>query len=94
MVKYTFTSKGSSGFPEKLLGKQAISDALKESGFEPDVIGALYFIPDNSGAVRGIMVMSHDTPLTQLAAEFISNQLIDNMLSYRLDIDYLEHVAA
>ena len=103
MIKYTFTSKGSAGFPHELVNYNAIQDYIyAQIGWDgdssnrtpvDDILRCMSTILDDKGNARGLMVLTKDTILAGMAARYISGLLINHTLSFRCDMEYMEELA-
>lgn len=88
MIKYQFTPKGAGGFPEGL--KTEINEMGKRYGFnDGDLNPHIAVLLDNSGGPKGYMIFMRDSERARQIATIVSETLIDNAVSFRLDIDYM-----
>lgn len=88
MIKYQFTPKGASGFPESL--KADINEMGQRYGFNDGALNPhISVLLGSCGEPKGYMIFMKDADLAREVASIVAETLIDNAISFRLDIDYM-----
>ena len=88
MIKYQFTPKGASGFPDSI--KTDINEMGQRYSFEYGALNPhISVLLGSCGEPKGLMIFMKDADLAREIAAIVAETLIDNAISFRLDMDYM-----
>lgn len=88
MIKYQFTPKGASGFPDSI--KTEINETGMRYGFNDGQINPhISVLLGSCGEARGFMIFMKDADLAKEISAIVAETLIDESISFRLDMDYM-----